>query len=162
MRVVDAVTSAIAALAGLLIILLVGVMVFEVVSRYVFNAPTIWAADMTYMLNGALFMLAAAYCLKEDGHVRIDFLTERLPRRLQGLLAAVLMACLALPTFGALSYVAVERAMRSYTRGEVDPVSAFAPIIWPFHAAIAVGLCVLTAQIFATTIRSALLARPDE
>lgn len=162
MRVIDAISSAIAAIAGVLLILLIGVMIFEVVSRYAFNAPTLWASDMTYMLNGALFMMASAYGLKANGHVRIDFLIDRLPKRLQGAIGAGLLFFLALPTFAALSYVAVERAHRSYVRGEVDPVSAFAPIIWPFHAAIAIGLCLLTAQTLVTAIRFAMPAEPDE
>jgi TRAP-type mannitol/chloroaromatic compound transport system permease small subunit len=47
---------------------------FEVVSRYVFNAPTQWAYDMTFMLYGSFFMLGAAYTLQRKGHVRTDSL----------------------------------------------------------------------------------------
>ena len=47
---------------------------YEVVVRYLFNAPTPWAFDISYMFYGTLFMMAGAYTLSRDGHVRGDFL----------------------------------------------------------------------------------------
>ena len=47
---------------------------YEVVVRYAFRAPTPWAFDLSYMLYGTLFMMAGAYTLSRDGHVRGDFL----------------------------------------------------------------------------------------
>jgi TRAP-type mannitol/chloroaromatic compound transport system permease small subunit len=53
---------------------LVGGVTYEVIARYVFNAPTIWSFDLTYMLYGAMFMLGAAYALHKGAHIRTDFL----------------------------------------------------------------------------------------
>ena len=47
---------------------------YEVFARYMFGAPTDWAFDASYMLYGTLFMLAGAYALSRNGHVRGDFL----------------------------------------------------------------------------------------
>ena len=55
-----------------LIIPMVLALTFEVVSRYLFNAPTLWAYDMTFMLYGSFFMLGAAFTLQRRGHVRSD------------------------------------------------------------------------------------------
>src|SRR6476469_4951403 len=55
-----------------LIIPMVGSLVYEVVARYLFNAPTEWAYDMTFMLYGTFFMLGAAYTLQKKGHIRTD------------------------------------------------------------------------------------------
>ena len=68
--------------AMVLIFLLIGAMLYEVVARYVFARPTVWAFDISYMLNGALFVLAIGYTQKCRAHVRIDFLAVRLPARL--------------------------------------------------------------------------------
>jgi TRAP-type mannitol/chloroaromatic compound transport system permease small subunit len=57
--------------AWLIIPLVLGLM-YEVIARYVFNAPTIWAYDITYMIYGAHFMMGAAYLLYVRGYVRID------------------------------------------------------------------------------------------
>ena len=54
---------------GWLIIPMVLCLVYEVFARYLFNAPTLWAYDMTYMLYGSHFMLGAAYTLAMQGHI---------------------------------------------------------------------------------------------
>jgi TRAP-type mannitol/chloroaromatic compound transport system permease small subunit len=50
---------------------------YEVIARYVFNAPTIWSFDVTYMLYGAIFMLGSAFALHKGAHIRTDFFYER-------------------------------------------------------------------------------------
>ena len=57
---------------------------YEVIARYVFNAPTIWAFDVTYMLYGTLFMLGAAYALHKGAHIRTDFFWEQFSIRKKG------------------------------------------------------------------------------
>ena len=47
---------------------------YEVFVRYVLGAPTPWAFDVTYIMYGTLFMMAGAYTLSQDGHVRADFI----------------------------------------------------------------------------------------
>ena len=53
------------------------VVFYEVVARYFFNDPTIWSYDLSYMLYGALFMLGAAYALRQGAHIRTDMLWEK-------------------------------------------------------------------------------------
>ena len=76
-------------LTGWLIIPMVLSLVWEVVARYFFNAPTVWAYDMTYMLYGSFFMLGAAYTLMRGGHIRTDSLYGGWSVRKQGLVDAV-------------------------------------------------------------------------
>ena len=57
---------------------------YEVIARYLFNAPTIWAFDVTYMLYGTLFMLGAAYALHKGAHIRTDFFWEQFSTRKKG------------------------------------------------------------------------------
>ncbi len=47
-------------------------LVWEVVARYFFNAPTVWANDIATMLYGAFFMLGSAYALQRQQHIRTD------------------------------------------------------------------------------------------
>ncbi len=65
------------------IVLLTIAVCYEVVSRYAFGAPTWWAFDVSWMLYGALFMMAGAYTLARNGHVRGDFLYRQWPERTQ-------------------------------------------------------------------------------
>ena len=54
---------------------------YEVFVRYVLRAPTGWSYDVGYMMYGALFLMAGAYTLSRNGHVRGDFLYRLWPPR---------------------------------------------------------------------------------
>jgi len=154
MRIIDKLSIGLAIIAGLLLFVLIGVMIYEVVARYAFGHPTLWAGTLTYMINGGLFVGASAYGLLRSGHVSIDFLTQQMPQRLQHGLNALFMLCLATPVFGAIANVAVRKAMRAVSTGEVDPVSAFSAVMWPFYTILAAGMCLLTAQAAVTGLRA--------
>ena len=120
-------------------------MVYEVVSRRVFDAPTLWAFDIAYMSNGAIFLLAAGYTLLVNEHIRIDFLSTRLPRKVQD--AANIGAYLLL--FWFLWYAcegAIVEFLSAYRTGELEPTSPWGPQIWPFYLAIMMGVCVFALQ----------------
>src|SRR5262245_66441987 len=80
-RTIDAVSTAAGWLAGWCIVPITVAVSYEVVARYALNAPTKWSYEVGYMLYGAQFMLAAAYTLLKDGHIRTDVLYERWPPR---------------------------------------------------------------------------------
>ena len=63
---------------------------YEVVVRYLFSAPTAWAFDLSYMLYGTMFMMAGAYTLSRDGHVRGDFIYRLWRPRVQAAVELVL------------------------------------------------------------------------
>jgi len=88
-----------------LIIPMVMSLVWEVVARYFFNAPTVWAYDMTYMLYGSFFMLGSAYTLLRGKHIRTDSFYGQWPARRQGLVDAVCYLILFFPPLLALLYV---------------------------------------------------------
>ena len=73
---IDAVSTATGWLAGWLIVPMTVAVVYEVVARYAFHAPTKWSYEVTYMTYGAQFMLAAAYTLLKGGHIRTDVFYE--------------------------------------------------------------------------------------
>ena len=60
-------------------------LVYEVVARYVFNAPTIWASDVSQILYGMFFMLGSAYALQRQQHIRTDFIYGKWSVRTRGL-----------------------------------------------------------------------------
>src|SRR5262245_40737366 len=81
-RALDRVSASVGRAIAWLIVPMVAGLVYEVVARYVFDAPTEWAYDMTFMLYGTLFMLGSAYTLQRGGHIRTDtFYGEWSPRR---------------------------------------------------------------------------------
>ena len=69
----------------LLIVLLVSVMFYEVVLRYVFERPTLWANELSLWLAGFVFLLAGLYAMQQRNHIRIFLLYDVLPRPAQRL-----------------------------------------------------------------------------
>jgi TRAP-type mannitol/chloroaromatic compound transport system permease small subunit len=145
--------------SGLLSMLMLGClvasMIYEVVARYVFGTPTLWAFDISYMLNGSIFLMGAGYALKADAHVRIDFLSSRMSPRKQQLLNTIVYALVLAPIFACFTYIAGVRAYKALQTSEVEMVSPWAPLMWPFYSAIALGLLFMTLQLACEAVRFA-------
>ncbi|HEV7371819.1 TRAP transporter small permease subunit [Arenibaculum sp.] len=150
---VDRFGLALNAVAMVLLVLLIGVTLWEVAARYVFDAPTIWGFDLAWMLNGGLFLLALAETTRRGGHVRVDVVSSRLPAGWQRMGETLFMALLFAPGVGVLAWTASRRFVQAVATGEVDPVSSWAPVMWPFHLAVAVGLWALLLQMAVSTAR---------
>jgi len=120
---------------------------WEVVARYVFNAPTQWAYDMTFMLYGSFFMLGAAFTLQRKGHVRTDsFYAGWSPRRQAAVdLAGYLL--MAVPFAGVFAFVGWGYFVKAYTTSETFVSSAWQPITWPFKLAMPLAGALLLIQI---------------
>lgn len=150
---IDSVSSLLGKTAMALTCLLVCSMLYEVIARYVFQSPTLWAFDLSYMLNGSIFLLAGAYSLKHEAHVRIDFLSTKLPLRFQQHLNAVVYAFIIGPIFIAFSWVSTHKAYKAFLTGEVENVSPWAPLVWPFYSIIALGLIAITLQLYIEALK---------
>jgi TRAP-type mannitol/chloroaromatic compound transport system permease small subunit len=96
---------------------------YEVVVRYAFRAPTPWAFDLSYMLYGTLFMMAGAYTLSRDGHVRGDFLYRLWQPRTQARVEFVLYFLFFFPGVLALIFAGWKYAARSWRYLEVSNMS---------------------------------------
>lgn len=104
---------------------------WEVFSRYVLNTPHAWVLDAQIMLYGALFMMAGAYTLSKEGHVRGDVLYGFFSPRTQATLDLLLYLAFFLPGIFALSYAGWIYANESLVINEKtfspDPLP-----LWPF------------------------------
>jgi TRAP-type mannitol/chloroaromatic compound transport system permease small subunit len=159
---VDAVARALALLAMAQIVALVVVMLCEVVARYGLDSPTLWANDITYMTNGTLFLLGAAWTLRRNQHIRIDFLAARLPVRLQHLVNLLFYVVLFLPLLWLIGDAAIAKAWKAWKQGELEQMSAWEPRIWPFLAGIAIGVVSLGLQCLVETVRHGIgIVRPS-
>ncbi|WP_246233497.1 TRAP transporter small permease subunit [Pelistega europaea] len=134
-----------------LIFVIVFSMMYEVVSRYVFNAPTVWGLELATLLFGPYFLLGGAYLLHIKGHVNLDIIKNKLSLRLQKWLdffsyVVVIIFC------SILFYYAYPAALDSFQYGETS-FSAWNPIIWPTKFAIPLALIMLGLQSLAEMIR---------
>ena len=106
--IIDGITVYTGYVFTLLVIPLVVANVVEVFMRYVMNAPTSWALDVTTMSFGALFMLGAAYALLKGAHVRTDMLWEKFSDRKKGIIDAVAYVLFFLPSMAILFAISID------------------------------------------------------
>jgi TRAP-type mannitol/chloroaromatic compound transport system permease small subunit len=70
---------------------------YECFSRYLFNAPTVWVLESSYMANGSAFMLGCATRCYKGAHVRTDMLWEKFSERKKGWIDLVSYLCSSIP-----------------------------------------------------------------
>ena len=158
-RVIDTIGEWFGRVIAWLILPLVLGLAYEVISRYAFNAPTIWAYDTAYMLYGSHFMLGAGYTLLKKGHIRTDFFYENWSTRRKGMVDSFCYVFLFFP--GMLLFLAAgwESAWHSVLIRETSEASAWRPPIWPFKLTIPVGAAFLILQGVSEMIKSLYAAR---
>jgi TRAP-type mannitol/chloroaromatic compound transport system permease small subunit len=145
-RAIDAVSDWSGRIVCWLIIPLVGSLAWEVVARYLFAAPTVWAYDVSYMLYGAFFMLGAAYALYRGGHIRTDMLYHKWSPRTQGAIDAVCYLFLFFPAMLFLLWMGGHEAWHAWQIGERSDASPWRPILYPLKAVIPVTAVMLLMQ----------------
>jgi TRAP-type mannitol/chloroaromatic compound transport system permease small subunit len=138
----------------LMIFPLIGGSTYEVIARYVFNAPTKWAYDMSYMLYGSHFMLGAAYCLYKGGHIRTDIFYERFSVRWQGRIDAALYIFFFFPGMILFFWFGGIEALHSWDILEESVVSPWRPLLYPFKTIIPVAAAMLMLQGFSELLKS--------
>ena len=119
---------------------------WEVFSRYVLSDPHAWAFDVMIMLYGTLFMMAGAYTLAKNGHVRGDVLYGFFTPRTQATVDLVLYIVFFIPGIVALSYAGYYYAAESWAIREHSNVTAEGPPIYPFKTIIPIAGAVLLLQ----------------
>ena len=132
---------------------------YEVLVRYFFRAPTPWAFDLSYMLYGTLFMMAGAYTLSRDGHVRGDFIYRLWPPRRQATVELVLYFFFFFPGILALIFAGWKYAGRSWSYLEVSSNSPAGIPIYQFKSVIVVAGILLFLQGIAQVFRCILCIR---
>ena len=148
--------------AAALVLTLVLLMVYEVVVRYVFSAPTIWGYELSTWVMGASFVLAIAYALMTDSHVRVDFLHDLLGRKARHAFDLLGYVLFVLPLLLGLSGGMWSYFYGALTTAERSGQSAWNPVIWPFRLVLFLGVVALTLQVVAEIVKSAfaLAGRP--
>jgi len=149
------------AFAWLILVLTLGVS-YEVFVRYVLRAPTTWAFDFSYITYGALFLMAGAYTLSRNGHVRADVVYRFWKPRTQATMDLVLYVIFFLPAVGAFMYSGFNYASMSVRFREVSIFSPAGIPVFPLKALIPITGVLLFIQGIAEIIRCILCIRLGE
>jgi TRAP-type mannitol/chloroaromatic compound transport system permease small subunit len=126
---------------------------WEVFSRYVLSHPHAWAFDAMIMLYGTLFMMAGAYTLSKNGHVRGDVLYGFFPPRLQAGLDLALYLLFFIPGVVAFCWAGYVYAGESWAINEHSNITAEGPPIYPFKTIIPIAGIFLLIQGIVEIIR---------
>ena len=154
----------------LLMVPLIGVVVFEVISRNAFGimasydwddtaralglGPTLFAYDISRMIAGVLFMGAAGYGLMRGVHIRADFLYRNWSNKTQATVDAVLYMVFFIPSMLFFTIIAAQYWELAFRTGETAFDSPWEPILWPARLAMPVGGLLLMLQGFPELFRA--------
>ena len=138
---------------------LVAAVVYEVAARYVFDAPTVWSYDLTYMLYGSVFMLGAAYALLKGAHIRTDFFFEKWSVRTRGIIDSVAYILFFFPSLTLFFIVSGGETWYAFDIGETSEQTPWRPLLWPYKAVVPLTCLLLMIQGVSETVKSLYAAR---
>jgi TRAP-type mannitol/chloroaromatic compound transport system permease small subunit len=143
---VDRVSTWIGHFFSWLVVALTLMIGYEVFSRYVMNNPHPWVFDAMIMMYGTMFMMAGAYTLSKNGHVRGDILYGFLKPRTQAIFDLILYVVFFIPGVIALAYAGYGFAADSWRILEHSSITANGPPLYPFKTIIPLAGLILLFQ----------------
>lgn len=164
-RVIDAITGAIGRWVSWLLLAAVLISAGNAVIRKAFDVSSNAWLELQWYLYGTVFMLAAAYALQKNEHVRIDIVSSRWSKKTKDWIDLVLHIIFLVPFAFLMVYLAWPWFWTSFKSGEMSS-SAGGLIIWPAKAAVLAGFVLLSAQAISEIIKRAaivfgVIADPD-
>jgi TRAP-type mannitol/chloroaromatic compound transport system permease small subunit len=126
---------------------------WEVFSRYALDRPHAWAFDAMIMLYGTMFMMAGAYTLAKNGHVRGDVLYGFFTPRVQAAIDLTLYIVFFIPGVVALAWAGYTYAAESWAINEHSSITSEGPPVYPFKTVIPVAGAILLVQGIVEIIR---------
>lgn len=150
---IDAISSWVGKAFGWSIVFLTLAISYEVASRYLLGRPTDWAYDVSYMLYGALFIMAGAYTLSRNGHVRGDVIYRFFKPRTQAGIDLVLYILFFFPGVIALIYSGWGFASLAWMVKEHSSFSPAGPPLYHFKSLIPLAGFFLLLQGLAESVR---------
>src|SRR3954449_9224623 len=159
---IDRISTWVGQAFSFLILVLTAHVSWEVFSRYVLDNPRAWAFDAMIMLYGTLFMMAGAYTLSKNGHVRGDVLYGFFPPRLQAALDLALYVLFFVPGVVAFCWAGYRYAGESWAIAEHSNITADGPPIYPFKTVIPIAGVFLLIQGVVEIIRCVICLRDGE
>lgn len=150
---IERVTGDIGILASFLLVPLVLATTYEVMARYVFEAPTVWAYEVGYVLTGSHFLLGMAYTLQKGQFIRIDIFSQSMSSKTRALIDLIGYSVV-FPLMVWISYGLLAHLITGFMRGERSGQSAMNLPVWPFRVVFMVAFVLLALQVLAEIIKS--------
>jgi TRAP-type mannitol/chloroaromatic compound transport system permease small subunit len=139
-------------LTSFLILPLLFIVLWEVLMRYAFNAPTVWGFEATAFVYGMHYMLGLSFMENPQGHVRVDIVTSRLPEKVQAVVMILGYLLIFMPVFVLMTWGAIKFAHTATITNELNSTS-WAPRIWPYKIVMALSFLLLLVQGLSTMLK---------
>jgi TRAP-type mannitol/chloroaromatic compound transport system permease small subunit len=159
---IDRVSTWIGQFFSWLIVALTLLISWEVFSRYALDDPHPWAFDVMSMMYGSLFMMAGAYTLSKNGHVRGDVLYGFFPPRVQAWFDLILYILFFIPGVFALAWAGYGFAAESWAINEHSNITANGPPVYPFKTILPIAGAFLFAQGLVEIVRCIVCIKQGE
>ncbi len=155
-RSVDSMSTKIGYVTKYMILIMIGILVYEAISRTIFNHPDKWALEMTEFVNGTYYLLGGAYILLIGGHVRMDVIYDKWSRKTKAIVDIITfvfsLAYLTGLLIGGFSSTifAVKYCQKNY--------SAWGPPIAPMKIIATIGILLMLLQSISELIKDIAVA----
>jgi len=159
-RAIDQTSRAVGKFAMSMVLLMVAVLLYETISRTVFNQPHIWSVELSQFIMAAYYLLGGGYALLIDGHVRMDLLYHRWTFR-QKAIADVITFFITLVYMVVLTYGGVQGIIYAVRYKQVS-YSAWAPSLIPIKFIMTAGIILMFLQTISELIKDIAVARGED
>ena len=156
-RPIEWLTKVFGHIGGFIIAPLIVSMVWEVISRRFFDAPTMWAYELSYMLMGTSFIFALAFALQLRRHIRVDFLYDSVSLKKQSMIDLIGFAILVLPGTILLLGGLWDFLAYAYEKDLRSGQSVWNPVVWPVRVGFVIGFILLVLQIISEILKCILV-----
>ena len=150
-RYVDALNRAVGNVVMYLALVMLAVLLFGSITRYVFNVPFVWIIEMSQFLMAAYYILGGGYTLQDDSHVRMDVWYERWKPKRRAFVDSITVFCLIF-YLGIMIYGGISSSAYSLKYNQTN-YSAWAPPMAPIKIIMTVGFCLMLLQAFSIFIK---------
>lgn len=153
-RQINTLTEWIERFSRWLVAILVLVVTFGVILRYVFNAPNLWTYEVTIMTGACMYALGLAYAHRVDRHIRVDIFYGHLSYKWKGLVDLAGHMIFFFPLVLLVSYASISWAVNSWVTAERMSETGWYPPYGPTRTLIALGWTAFAVQGIAQCVRA--------
>jgi len=154
LRFIDKLSGWLALIGVPLSLILAIVVVYDVIMRYLFNASTFWAYDISWMLYSANFLLGFAYVLRERAHIRVDVILNLFKPRVKAGIEAFFLLTTLLVFCAAVVGLGIGFSFESWKIREGSMLTMWAPPVYPIKTIIVIAFLVFGLQGIGEFIRT--------
>jgi TRAP-type mannitol/chloroaromatic compound transport system permease small subunit len=153
LHIIDAINERVGSISNWLLLLLVIVILYEVIARYVFNKPTTWGFNSFRMISAVLVVFGWAYAQRHNSHIRVDILYTRFSLRKKAFVDVIGTGLLFLPLFASFIVLVAQDVQYDYHCYVTLSHLSGIPTNVIYQSLILIGLCLFWLQFLARFMR---------